>query len=131
LEEGMAVNACLTVDAAEAGFMKFLVGKHPIAPTSFSCFPPVMREQRFLHSSQSLAAQPPPNLNRTGIQINWGKAVAETIEIRQRHAAMIARVCCINPADAGPGCRQESNAQFALDAQAQMIFASRPGRRAT
>ena len=106
-------------------------GKHPIAPAGFSCFPLAMVEPRYLRSQRLATTQPLPNPSRIGIQINWGKAVAETIEIRHRHAGMAKRVCCINPAGAGPGCRQESKVQFALDAQAQMIFASRPGRRAT
>jgi hypothetical protein len=38
------------------------------------------------------------------------------------------KVCGIN---LKPSCRQGRDAQLALDAQAQMIFASRPGRRAT
>jgi len=84
-----------------------------------------MVEPRYLRSQRLATTQPLPNPSRIGIQINWGKAVAETIEIRHRHAGMAKRVCCINPAGAGPGCRQESKVQFALDAQAQMIFASK------
>jgi hypothetical protein len=90
-----------------------------------------MREQQFFHSQRPVAAQPPPlNPNRTRIEINWWEVVAKTIEIRRHHNEMAAKVCCINPAGAGPDCRQGHDAQFALTAKAQKIFTSRPGRRA-
>ena len=70
-----------------------------------------MREQRFLHSQRLAAAQPaPPNPSRTGIQINWVEAVAKTIEIWRHHNEMATKVCGINPAGAGPGCRQGRDA---------------------
>jgi hypothetical protein len=88
-----------------------------------------MKEQQFFHSQRSVAAQPPaPNPSHIGIQINWGKAVAETIEIRHRHLEIASLGCGIN---LKPGCPQAHGAQLALDAQAPMIFASRTGRRAT
>jgi len=109
-------------------------GKYPIAPTSFSCLSPAMREQRFLHSQRSAAGQPPApatSLNRTRIEIHWGEAEAKTIKIRHHYIEAAARVCCINPAGAGPGCWQGHDAQLALDAQARMIFDSRPERQTT
>jgi hypothetical protein len=88
-----------------------------------------MVEQRFLRSPQSAAAPPPvPNSNRTGIQINWKEEVVKTIKIRHHHIEMAMKVCCIN---LKPGYWQGHDAQLALNAEAQMIFASRPGRRAT
>jgi hypothetical protein len=90
-----------------------------------------MREQQFFYSQRSVAAQPPPpNPNRTRIEINWGEAVAKTIEIRQQHNEMATKVCCINPAGAGPGYRQGHDAQLALAAEAQKIFTSRQRGRA-
>src|ERR1035437_9543293 len=63
-----------------------------------------MREQRFLRSPQSAAAPPPaPNSNRTRIEINWGEAMAKTIEIRHHYieAATQARSIYLKP-----GCLQ-------------------------
>jgi hypothetical protein len=88
-----------------------------------------MVEQRFLRSPQSAAAPPPVlNPNRTRIEINGGEAVAKTMEIRHHYIEATTKICCINPAGAGPGYWQGHDAQHGLDAQAQMIFASRPGR---
>jgi hypothetical protein len=87
-----------------------------------------MVELQILRSPQSAAQPPPPNPNRTGIEINWGEAVAETIEIRHRHTEIATQGCGINPAGAGPGCRQGQDAQLALAGQVQKILASRPGR---
>jgi len=72
------------------------------------------------------------SLNRIGIEIHWGEAEAKTVKIRHHYYYEAAtKVCCINPAGAGPGCQQEQDAQFALDAEAQKFFSSRPERRAT
>jgi len=109
-----------------------------------------MREQRFLRSPQSAAAPPPaPNSNRTRIEINWGEAVAKTIEIRHHYieAATQARSIylkpgCLQVRDLPCGIGNSGTAtadaaevipqgeQLALDAQAQKIFASRAGRLA-
>jgi hypothetical protein len=89
-----------------------------------------MRELRFSHSQRSAVAQPPPpNPSRNGIQINWVETVPKTIDVRDDHIEAAMEVCDINPANAGPDCRQESNALLALDAAT--IFVSRPERRAT
>jgi len=93
-----------------------------------------MVEQQFLRRPQSAAAPPPApatSLSRTGIKIHWGEVEAKSVKIRHHYGEAAAKVCCINPAGAGRGCRQGHDAQLALDAQAQIIFASRPGRRAT
>jgi len=92
-----------------------------------------MVEQRFLCSPQS-AATPPlppapaPSLNRTGIEIHWGEAEAKTVTIRHHYNEAATKVCCINPAGAGPGCRQGLDAQLALDAQAQKDFPLTAGK---
>jgi hypothetical protein len=85
-----------------------------------------MKEQRFLCSPQSAAAQPPPpNPNRTRIEIHWGEAVAKAIEIRFHHIEMATKVCCLH---LKPDCRQGYHAKLVLTAQAQKIFTSRPER---
>ncbi|MGD0209109.1 MAG: VacJ family lipoprotein [Verrucomicrobiota bacterium] len=84
-----------------------------------------MREQRFLRSPQSAAAPPPApatSLNRTGIEIHWGEAVTKTMEIRHHYIEATTKICCINPAGAGPGYWQDHDAQHGLDAQAQKDF---------
>src|ERR1035438_4778347 len=82
-----------------------------------------MAEQRFLRSQRSAAAQPlAPNPNRTGIQINWREGVVKTIKTRHHHIEMATKVCCINPAGAGSGCRQGHDAQPALNTEAQKDF---------
>ena len=103
-------------------------GKHPIAPTGFSCLPPAMRELRFPHSQRSVLAPPPPNPCRTEIPINWVEAVAETIEVRRHPIEVATKVCGINPTGARPSCRQGSSEQLAWDAP--KIFVSRPERLA-
>ena len=94
-----------------------------------------MVEQRFLRRSQSAAAPPlatVTSLNRTGIEIHLGEVEAKTNEIRHHYyIEATTKVCCINPAGAGLGCRQGHDAQLALNAEAQKILASRPERRAT
>jgi len=88
-----------------------------------------MTEQQFLHSQQLLAAQLPPlNPNQTRIEINWGKAVAKTIEIRRHHNEMATKLCGTT---FKAGYQQGHDAQLALAAEAQQILASRPGRRVT
>jgi ABC-type transporter lipoprotein component MlaA len=48
--------------------------------------------------------------------------VVKTIKIRHHHIEMATKVCYINPAGAGPGCRQGDAAQLALNAEAQKDF---------
>src|SRR5712691_3025253 len=99
------------------------------SPPGIPCLPPAVKEQRFFHIQRSVAAHPPPvNPNRIGIQINWREGVVKLIRIRHRHLGMTTKVCGIK---LNPGCRPGDDAQLALDAEAQKIFASRRGRRAT
>jgi ABC-type transporter lipoprotein component MlaA len=48
--------------------------------------------------------------------------VVKTIKTRHHQIEMATKVCCINPAGAGPGCRQGHDAQFALNTEAQKDF---------
>ena len=48
--------------------------------------------------------------------------MVKTIKIRHHHIEMTTKVCYINPAGAGPGCRQGHAAQRALNAEAQKDF---------
>ncbi|MGD1087928.1 MAG: hypothetical protein ABR955_04285 [Verrucomicrobiota bacterium] len=88
-----------------------------------------MVEQRFFRSPQSAAASPPvQNSNRTRIEINSGEAVTETIEIWHHPIELVAKARFIHLKS---DCPQEEDVHIALDAQAQKILASRPGRGAT
>jgi hypothetical protein len=87
-----------------------------------------MAEQRSLRSPQPAAALvlvPAPN--QAGILISWGKAVAETIEIRHRHIEVATEGCWINVELVAP---PEHDALLAFSAQVRGIPPSRPGRPA-
>jgi hypothetical protein len=87
-----------------------------------------MVEQRFLRSPQSVAAPPPvTSLNRTGIEICWEEAEAKSVKIRHHYNEAASKVCGLNPAGAGPGCRQGLAALLALNAEAQKV--SSPGQK--
>ena len=54
--------------------------------------------------------------------------MVKTIKTRHHHIEMATKVCCINPAGAGPGCRQGHAAQLALNAEAQKDFRRKAGK---
>jgi hypothetical protein len=86
-----------------------------------------MKEPRFLNIQRFAAEQSPmPNSNRIRIEITWEELGARRVRIRYDYIKALTQARFIHPKQRS---RQGHNAQFALDAQARMIFNSRPGIR--
>jgi len=87
-----------------------------------------MRERRFFDSQRLAAEQPPmPSSNRIRVEITWEELGARRVKIRYNYIKALTQARFIYPKQRS---RQGHAAQFALDAQARMIFTSRLGIRA-
>ena len=89
-----------------------------------------MREQPFYHDQRSAAEEAPAptaQLNRAAIQISWNEGAVTAIKIEHQAGDLAWKVGWIQ---FKPDSRQGLDAQSALNAELQMIFASRQGSRA-
>jgi hypothetical protein len=88
-----------------------------------------MSEQPFYHGQRSAAEQamPPTQSNRTGIKVTWNEGIAAAIKIQHQPVVMMRKVHGMH---LQPRRGQGLDAQLALNAELQMIFASRQGSRA-
>ena len=55
---------------------------------------PLLSAQRFCHSRRSAPAPPPPNFNRTAIQVHWREGAVITIKIRHPQLLPGRRIGC-------------------------------------